>query len=100
MRILLTNDDGIFAPGINAFYNALTRLGDVEVVAPASEQSGVGLSVTYMHPLLVEEEVRDGAHWGWAVAGSPADSSLARNPGLGRSCNGLSSTRTWPNPCR
>ena len=73
MRILLTNDDGIFAPGINAFYEELTRVGDVEVVAPATEQSGVGLSVTYLHPLLVDEEIRNGRHWGWAVAGSPAD---------------------------
>lgn len=73
VRILLTNDDGIFAPGLRAIYEELTRLGSVEVVAPAAEQSGVGLSVTYLHPLLVDEELRDGRHWGWAVAGSPAD---------------------------
>lgn len=73
VKILLTNDDGIHAPGLHALRDALAELGDVTVVAPATEQSGVGLSVTYLHPLLVHEEFRDGRHLGWAVAGSPAD---------------------------
>lgn len=54
-------------------YDQLIGLGDVEVVAPLSEQSGVGHSITYLHPLLVHEEFRDGEHFGWAVDGSPAD---------------------------
>lgn len=73
MQILLTNDDGIHAPGLCALYPELARLGDVQIVAPAQEQSGVGLSITYRHPLMVHEETRDGCPWGWAVAGSPAD---------------------------
>jgi 5'-nucleotidase len=73
MQILLTNDDGIHAPGLAAIAAELRRLGDVQVVAPALEQSGVGLSITYLHPLMVHEELRDGEHFGWAVAGSPAD---------------------------
>lgn len=73
MQILLSNDDGIHAPGLRALRDELVRLGDVQVVAPASEQSGVGLGITYLHPLMVNAEVRDGDHWGWAVAGSPAD---------------------------
>jgi 5'-nucleotidase len=73
VQILLTNDDGIQAPGLCALYPELTRLGNVQIVAPASEQSGVGLSITYRRPLLVHEETRDGRPWGWAVAGSPAD---------------------------
>lgn len=73
MQILLTNDDGIQASGLCALYPELARLGDVQIVAPASEQSGVALSITYRHPLLVHEETRDGRPWGWAVAGSPAD---------------------------
>jgi len=73
VQILLTNDDGIQASGLCALYPELTRLGDVQIVAPASEQSGVALSITYRHPLLVHEETRDGKPWGWAVAGSPAD---------------------------
>lgn len=73
MQILLTNDDGIHAPGLRAFHDELSRLGDVVVVAPTAEQSGVGLGITYRHPLLVHEEFRDGEHFSWAVAGSPAD---------------------------
>ena len=73
MQILLTNDDGIHAPGLRALRDALRELGDVTVVAPAIEQSGVGLSITYRHPLIVNEEFRQGEHYGWAVAGSPAD---------------------------
>jgi len=73
VQILLSNDDGIYAPGLHALRDALLELGSVQVVAPASEQSGVGLGITYRHPLMVQEEVRDGAHWGWTVAGRPAD---------------------------
>lgn len=56
-------------------YEALTERGghEVQVVAPALEQSGVGLSITYLHPLMVHEELCEGAHFGWAVHGSPAD---------------------------
>jgi 5'-nucleotidase len=73
MRILLTNDDGIYAPGLATLATALKRLGEVTVVAPALEQSGVGLSITYLHPILVRQEYRDGTFYGHAVQGSPAD---------------------------
>jgi 5'-nucleotidase len=72
--ILLTNDDGIYAPGLAALEAELRRLGDVIVVAPATEQSGVGHSITFLTP-LVAKQVYDGARLrGWAVDGSPADS--------------------------
>ena len=45
--ILLTNDDGIYAPGLAAMERELERLGEVYVVAPATEQSGVGHSITF-----------------------------------------------------
>lgn len=73
MQILLTNDDGIHAPGLAALYEALKKLGDVTTVAPQIEQSGVGLSITYRHPLIVNEHFHGTEHFGWAVAGSPAD---------------------------
>ena len=79
MLILLTNDDGIYAPGLGAIERELRTLGDVVVVAPAVEQSGVGHSITYLTPLIVKEVFRsegglDGERrWGWAVEGSPAD---------------------------
>lgn len=71
--LLLVNDDGIFAPGLAAFCDALQAWGDVTVVAPAAEQSGVGHGITYLHPLLAHREFRNGTFFGWRVEGSPAD---------------------------
>jgi 5'-nucleotidase len=77
MRILLTNDDGIYAPGLRALRKELLPLGSVTVVAPATEQSAAGHSVTLLNPLLVSEvfEETDGekSFLGWAVEGRPAD---------------------------
>lgn len=73
MQILLTNDDGIYAPGLAAMYGELCELGDVCVVAPATEQSGVGHAITYLTPLIVKEVWANDQRWGWAVEGSPAD---------------------------
>ena len=73
MLILLTNDDGIYAPGLAALERELSRLGEVRVVAPNQEQSGVGHSITYLTPLIVKEVYDGEKHWGWAVEGSPAD---------------------------
>ena len=73
MQILLTNDDGIYAPGLAALERVLKELGDVCVVAPATEQSGVGHSITYLTPLTVKEVFDGDRHRGWAVEGSPAD---------------------------
>ena len=73
MLILLTNDDGIYAPGLAAMERELERLGDVYVVSPATEQSGVGHSITYLNPLVVKELFEGRQRRGWAVEGSPAD---------------------------
>lgn len=73
MRILLTNDDGVYAPGLHALGQQLRHLGEVITVAPATEQSGVGHSITYLTPLVPKSIHRDGRHWAWAVEGSPAD---------------------------
>ncbi len=51
----------------------LRELGDVCVVAPATEQSGVGHSITYLTPLTAKEVFVGDRQWGWAVEGSPAD---------------------------
>lgn len=73
MRILLTNDDGIYAPGLEALAGELTRLGSVDVVAPVIEQSGVSHSITFLEPLIVHDIYRHGRLFGRAVGGSPAD---------------------------
>lgn len=73
MQILLANDDGIHAPGLLAMAAALQRLGDVCVVAPTVEQSGVGHAITFLRPLVPHKNYRDGKFFGWAVDGTPAD---------------------------
>jgi 5'-nucleotidase len=69
MRIMVTNDDGIAAPGIKALAEALTLLGEVTVVAPDRERSAAGHSLTLHSPLRVFE-LRQG--W-YAVDGTPTD---------------------------
>jgi len=73
MLILLTNDDGIFAPGLAAMERQLRELGDVHVVAPSTEQSGVGHAITFLTPLTAKEVFDGDRRRGWAVDGSPAD---------------------------
>ena len=73
MQILLTNDDGIHAPGLAAMERELRQLGDVCVVAPAHEQSGVSHSITFLSPLICQEVFDGPRQRGWAVEGSPAD---------------------------
>lgn len=51
MRILVTNDDGVHAPGIVALAEALRLVGTVTVVAPDRERSAVGHALTLHHPL-------------------------------------------------
>jgi 5'-nucleotidase len=74
VRILLTNDDGIHAPGLRAIRQELRNLGEVIVVAPATEQSAVGHSITLSTPLIVQQVFDDTKDFlGWAVEGRPAD---------------------------
>jgi 5'-nucleotidase len=73
VQILLTNDDGIYAPGLAALEKVLQRLGEVCVVAPATEQSGVAHSITFLSPLTCKEVFEGDRRRGWAVEGSPAD---------------------------
>lgn len=67
--LLLTNDDGIFAHGLRALEEALQAVGEVVVVAPASEQSGVGRSITLRRPLRATPR----GPGRWAVDGTPTD---------------------------
>jgi 5'-nucleotidase len=73
MLILLTNDDGIQAPGIVAAYRGLAGLGDVQVVAPESVQSATGHGITLSAPLLTSRVTIENAFAGTAVDGRPAD---------------------------
>lgn len=74
MRVLLTNDDGIYARGLVQLYEALRGAGqEVTVVAPESEQSAVGHAITINDPLRVKKISRNGAFFGYGVSGTPAD---------------------------
>jgi 5'-nucleotidase len=73
MRILLTNDDGIYAKGIEVLHAHLCKDYEVVVVAPETEQSAVGHAITLTDPLRVKSVDRNGAFFGYAVKGTPAD---------------------------
>jgi 5'-nucleotidase len=68
-RILLTNDDGIQSNGLSKLEEALKAVGDVYVVAPASEMSGASHSLTLARPLRIRQI--DDRHW--TVDGTPTD---------------------------
>jgi 5'-nucleotidase len=72
-RILVTNDDGIESRGLLMLKQALEPIGDVYVLAPETNQSAVGHSMTFMRPLRVRQRVLDDGSMGWSVDGSPTD---------------------------
>jgi len=73
LKILLTNDDGIHAPGLTALYEELYSDFDVSIVAPETEMSAAGHSITLSNPLKVREIEKNGTFYGFAVNGTPAD---------------------------
>jgi len=77
MRILITNDDGINAPGLEVLTEIATAIagpdGEVWTVAPAFEQSGVGHCISYTRPMMIAKL----APHRYAAEGSPADCVLA-----------------------
>lgn len=75
MKLLLTNDDGVDAVGLQLLADVCASLGDVTVVAPVEEQSGVGHRVHTRGPLKLDELPVDGsgARRRFALAGTPAD---------------------------
>lgn len=73
LNILITNDDGVNAPGIKTLWRILKDFANITVVAPAYEQSGSGAAVSFRSPLRIEK-----IHWHagshvWSVNGTPAD---------------------------
>ena len=77
MRILVTNDDGINADGLWTLVAQLKEVGDVTVVAPDREQSGVGTSISFHNPIRltrIHEKIRGIDTY--SVEGTPADSVI------------------------
>ncbi len=72
MRILVTNDDGIYSPGIAALATAATRFGDVRIVAPDVEMSSAGHAITASRPLTYKRTPIAGVE-AYRVNGTPAD---------------------------
>jgi 5'-nucleotidase len=71
-HILITNDDGVFAPGLRALVEALRPVGEISVVAPSEERSGAAQSITLKQPIICEPV----AEREWAVYGTPADAMI------------------------
>lgn len=74
-KLLLTNDDGILAPGIRALYEALHEadFADLTLVAPSRERSGSASSITWEVPIELKQVDWDHETPAWSVDGSPAD---------------------------
>lgn len=68
MKFVLVNDDGIFAPGMDALLDSVRGKADTTVIAPAQEQSGMSQAITVHHPLRLTEVER-----GFMLDGTPAD---------------------------
>lgn len=86
MRILLTNDDGIHAPGLRALANVAREFGEVKVVAPDRERSACGHSMTLRDPLRIRPVPYDGLD-AFEVNGVPVD------------CVNVALTTCWPDGC-
>jgi 5'-nucleotidase len=74
MRILVTNDDGIYSPGLACLARVAARFGEVRIVAPDVEQSSMGHAITATRPLSYRKSPVDfGAIQAYRVNGTPAD---------------------------
>ena len=74
-RILLTNDDGVSSVGLWAAYDALVPIADVTIVAPATQQSAVGRSISIFEPLRASQIIINGIP-AWSVSGKPTDAVI------------------------
>ena len=76
MRILITNDDGVNSSGIIAAKKAVENLGKIDVVAPATQQSGIGHALTLFEPIRVTAtNLMDGSE-AYSVSGTPTDAVI------------------------
>jgi len=73
MKILLTNDDGIYSEGIQILKKQLDNIGEVTVIAPDRERSTIGHAMTLRKPLKMRKVKINGNFWGYSLDGTPAD---------------------------
>ena len=83
MRILLTNDDGVHAPGLEVLMKIARAISDdIWIVAPSEEQSGTGHSLTLTRPL----RIRKHGHQHFSVTGTPTDAVMMAVSHLMKDC--------------
>jgi 5'-nucleotidase len=73
MKILLTNDDGIYSEGIQILKKQLDNIGEVTVIAPDRERSTISHAMTLRKPLKMRKVKINGDFWGYSLDGTPAD---------------------------
>ncbi|MBM3184535.1 MAG: 5'/3'-nucleotidase SurE, partial [Chlamydiae bacterium] len=71
--LLITNDDGIHAPGLRHLWESVRAFADVAIVAPIMEKSGCGMSITWGKPLRIQSVIWDNETSAWSLNGTPAD---------------------------
>jgi len=76
MRILITNDDGVNSSGIVAAKRAVEDLGAIDVVAPATQQSGIGHALTLFEPIRVISTTLNDGTQAYSVSGTPTDAVI------------------------
>jgi 5'-nucleotidase len=72
-KILITNDDGIDAPGLKCLWEALFDVAELYIIAPATEKSGVGLGITIRDPIHIQPVQWEKGTNAWKINGTPAD---------------------------
>jgi len=77
VRILLSNDDGIYSEGIQVLKEHLDSIAEVIVIAPDRERSTISHAITLRKPLNLKEVKTNGKTWGFSVNGTPADCIIA-----------------------
>jgi 5'-nucleotidase len=76
MRILITNDDGVNSSGIMATKKAVDDLGEIQVVGPATQQSGIGHALTLFEPVRVTATALADGSEAYSVSGTPTDAVI------------------------
>lgn len=73
MRILITNDDGIYSRGVQTLVGELSKTAELYLIAPDRERSGTGHSITVFDPIRVIEKSFPGVKQAWVINGTPVD---------------------------
>ncbi len=73
MQILITNDDGITAPGLQMLEQELSQIAEIVVVAPESERSAMSQAITVHNPIRVQKFDMQNAKHAWQISGTPTD---------------------------